>query len=151
MNINMTPKTASHAAPLGADIASCLLLFLRSPAKQALMGVWRPVPGVLAEFTSHLESPELGELRLRLPLWNPPHHPPPGPGVPCGSPCPTNTWQINQTHCWQPLTVKAGGWGITWKEWYSWQIFFTAGEKKKYDLEEGFFFFFFFKGKQFAV
>lgn len=36
------------------------------------MGVWRPVPGVLAEFTSHLESPELGELRLRLPLWNPP-------------------------------------------------------------------------------
>ncbi len=77
--------------------------FLCSPAKEALMGAWRPVSGVLAKFTSHLESPEPGELRLCLPLWN---SPPPGPGVPCGSPCPTNTREINQTHCWQPLTVK---------------------------------------------
>lgn len=78
--------------------------FPSSPAKEALMGVWRPVSGVSAKFTSHLQSPELGELRL-APLD--PYPPPPtGPGVPCGSSYSTNTWEINQTHCWQPLTVK---------------------------------------------
>lgn len=63
MNINMTLKNASRAAPFSAllqsDIPSCLLL-LCSPAKEALMGVWRPISGVLAKFTSHLESLDLG-------------------------------------------------------------------------------------------
>lgn len=77
------------------------------------MGVWRPVSGVLAKFTSHLESPEPG-LRLYLPLWTPP---PPSPP----------SW--SRSAMWEPLFhqhlrnksdtlltaaySEAGGWGIT--------------------------------------
>lgn len=31
---------------------------------------------------------------------------------------------------------EAGGWGITWKEWYSWQVFLQLVEKIK-DVKEG--------------
>lgn len=77
------------------------------------MGVWRPVSGVSAKFTSHLESPEPGELRLCPPLWTPltPH----------------SSW--SRSAMWEPLFHRhlrnksdtlltaayseAGGWGIT--------------------------------------
>lgn len=80
------------------------------------MGVWRPVSGVLAKFTSHLQSSELGEPRLGLPLWTPtPTHPP------------TPYW--SRSAMWELLLhqhlrnksdtlltaaySEAGGWGIT--------------------------------------
>lgn len=117
--------------------------FLRSPAKEALMGVWRPVSGVLAKFTSHLESSELGgNWGFACPSGTPP---PPGPGVPCGSPCPTNTWEINQTHCWQPLTVKQEDGELHEKSGIYDRYFHDWGKKIRFG--GGAFFFFFFEGK----
>lgn len=55
------------------------------------MGVWRPVSGVLAKFTSHLQSPELGALEVWLAPLDPHPPPPTGPGVPCGSSYSSNT------------------------------------------------------------
>lgn len=144
MNINMTPKTASHAAPLCADIASRLLFFPVLTCKAGVDGCVAPCSRsagwvYFPPRVSRAGGTEASPAPLEPPTH---HHPPPGPGVPCGSPCPTNTWQINQTHCWQPLTVKAGGWGITWKEWYSWQIFFHGWWKKNTIWRRGSFFFF---------
>lgn len=84
------------------------------------MGVWHPVPGALAKFTSHHESPEPQEMRLCLPFWAPtphthPSHPPP------------EAWY--RSAMWESLYrqhlrnksdtlltgaySEAGGWGIT--------------------------------------
>lgn len=44
---------------------------------------------------------------LRPSLWMPPTpSSSPGPGVPCGGPHSSNTWEINQTLCWQLFRVK---------------------------------------------
>lgn len=144
MNINMTPKTP-HARLFQRSAADWHPLpspvFLCSPAKEALMGMWCPVSGVLAKFTSHLESPELEELRHCLALWN---------SLPQSLSWSRSAMRETLSH--QHLRNKsdtlltaayseAGGWGITWKEWYSWQIFSLLG--KKWALEEGWIFIFF--------
>lgn len=153
MNINMTPKKPPHTWLLSDWHPLPSPIFLRSPAKEALMGVWRPVSGVLAKFTSHLESPEPGGGGD----W----------GFTCPSGPPTSPPSWSRSAMWEPLFhqhlrnksdtlltaaySEAGGWGITWKEWYSWQVFSRLVEKKKKDLKEGIEGSFFLKGKQFAV
>lgn len=147
MNINMTPKTP-HARLFQRSAADWHPLlspvFLCSPAKEALMGMWRPVSGVLAKFTSHLESPEPGELRHCLPLWNPPT-PPSWSRSAMREPLSHQHLRNKSDTLLTAAYSEAGGWGITWKEWYSWQIFSLKGKKIRFG--GGVIFFFFLKGK----
>lgn len=102
--------------------------FLRSPAKEALMGVWRPVSGVLAKFTSHLESPKPGGTEaLPAPLELPPSWSRSAMREPLSHQHLRNKSDTLLTATYS----EAGGWGITWKEWYSWQIFSRLMEKNK--------------------
>lgn len=109
------------------------------PAMEALTGAWCPISGVLARFTSHLESPEPREGDS---------------GFSCPSGAPTLFWSrsaVREPLSHQHLRNKsdtlltaaygeAGGWGITWKECYSQQVFSSWWKK----MEEGQFVF---KGK----
>lgn len=88
------------------DISSCLLCF-----SAHLQGRhWRVCGALLQErWLSLLPTwslPSWGKPRFYLPLWS---FSLAGPGELCGSPCPTNTWEINQIHCWQQITVKQEG------------------------------------------
>lgn len=104
MNINMNSplkqslltRAWSHAADSWLPHFS--LFFMHSPAKEVLMGVSHFSSSWL-KFTLHLHSHHCSGCP-------PPHPPSPGPGVPCGSSRSSNTWEINQTLCWQPLTGK---------------------------------------------
>lgn len=73
----------------------------------------------------------------------PPHHllpPCPGPSVRCGNPHSSNTWEINQTLLTAAYS-EAGGWGITWNERYSWQVFSREIEGRKWGMGGGVLFF----------
>lgn len=94
---------ALFSATLQTDIPSCLLCFSAHLQRRH----WWACDALLEECWLSLlptwSLPSRGKRRLCLPLWS---FSLAGPGVPRGSPCPTNTWEINQTHCWQQITVK---------------------------------------------
>lgn len=130
--------TRGSARRSAADWHPLLLspVFLRSPAKEALMGVWCPVPGVLAKFTSHLESPEPGGTEaLPAPLELPPSWSRRAMREPLSHQHLRNKSDTLLTAAYS----EAGGWGITWKERYSWQIFSRLVEINKI-WRRGFFF-----------
>lgn len=148
MNINMKPPkkrkknpthTWSHADSGPLHLSRFLCTDLQ---RRRWWACSVPFPLLLAKVYF---TPLLSRVRGPPPHRLPPSPPRPSPSMQCGSPHSSNTWEINQTLLTAAYS-EAGGWGITWNAWYSWQVFSREIEGRKRGMRG----FFFWKLKQFS-